>query len=196
MGNREKGSVRTKGCGSINPHSAWSLPSNDLIGGIPHSKGFTLIEVIIVIVIVGIISTVAAMIILEGAKSYTIEDSRSNLHYQTRLGMERMAREIRLIRSRTAPDIPTMAANTIRYTDIQGIQMGFRLTGTTLERTQDNGTTWQPLATGVTALTFTYLQQSGAVATATTLWYVTIAITAQQGADTLNMSTRVYPRNF
>jgi prepilin-type N-terminal cleavage/methylation domain-containing protein len=180
-----------------NPHSTWSLPSNDLIGGIPHSKGFTLIEIIIVIVILGILSTVAAMIILEGAKSYSIEDSRSNAHYQARLAMERMAREIRLIRSQTAADITTMGANTIRYSDIFGAQMGFRLTGTTIERTQDNAATWQPLATGVTALTFTYFQQDGStVATATTLWYVVIDITEQPGTEMLSMSTRVHPRNF
>lgn len=163
--------------------------------GIPHSRGFTLIEVIIVIVIISIISIIAAMIILQGAKSYTSEDSRSNVHYQAKLAVERMAREIRLIRSQT--DITTMNPGTIRYTDINGNQMGFRLNVNNIERTQNNAVTWQTLASGVTALTFTYLDSAGAGgATAATLWFVVIDVTDTQGTETLQIRTRVHPMNF
>jgi len=163
-----------------------------------REKGFTLVEIVIVIVIIGIMSTLAAMIILQGATSFSTEYSTSNAQYQSRLAMERMAREIRLLRSQTAGDIPTMSANTIMYTNIQGTQMGFQLSAGSIQRSQDNGTTWQTLATGVTALTFTYLQQDGVTVatTAATLWYVVINITDQQGTETLSIRTRVFPRNF
>lgn len=158
----------------------------------PQSGGFTLIEIIVVIVIVGIISTIAAMIILEGAKSYTIEDARSDVQYQARLAMERMAREIRLIRSQA--DITTMTANNLLYTGIQGDTMRFQLVGTDIMRTQNAVT--QRLASGVTALNFTYLMQDGVTTTLVPaqVWYVGINVTFQQ--DSLQVRTRVHPRNF
>ena len=164
------------------------------------SRGFTLMEMVITILLVGILSSLAAVIILQGVKGYTVEDQRSNAHYQARLAMERMVREIRLIRWDSVlgqADISTMTATDLRYQDIQGNQMGFRLNVGTVQRTQDSAATWQPLATGVTALNFNYFQQDGVTpATAPTLWFVEITMTDLQGTDTLQMRTRVHPRNF
>ena len=141
--------------GVVTPHSALRTP---------HSKGFTLIEIIIVIVLVGILATMAAMIIMQGIRAYSDEQSRSDAHYQARFAMERMAREIRLIRSSTAADIPAMTGTTLRYNDINGVQMGFRLNAGNIERTEDNGTTWQTLAINITGPggnIFTYLDTGG-----------------------------------
>jgi prepilin-type N-terminal cleavage/methylation domain-containing protein len=161
------------------------------------SRGFTLVEVVITIVIVGIISGIASLILLQGVRAYSDGQSRSDVHYQARLAMERMGREIRLVRSRTVADIPVMNPTLFLFTDSQGVQMGFRLNAGAVQRTQDNGTTWQTLATGVTALNFSYLQQDGVTpAAATTLWFVAIEMTDQQGSETLQMRTRVHPRNF
>lgn len=163
----------------------------------PHSKGFTLVEIIITIVIVAIIAGIAAMIIAQGVRGYSAEQSRSDVHYQARLAVERMAREIRLVRSQTAADITTMNPTLFQYTDIMGNQMGFRLNGNNVERTQDNAVTWQALASNATALTFTYLQQDGVTAAAATnLWYVVIDVTDTQGAETLEIRTSVHPMNF
>jgi prepilin-type N-terminal cleavage/methylation domain-containing protein len=164
----------------------------------PHSNGFTLIEIVITIVIVGIIAGIAAMIIAQGVRAYSDEQSRSDVHYQARLAVERMSREIKLIRSQTIADITWMNPTLFQYTDVQGNQMGFRLNAGNVERTQNNGVTWQTLATGgVITLNFSYLQQDGVTgAAAATLWYVDITMSDQQGTDTLQMRTRVHPRNF
>jgi MSHA biogenesis protein MshO len=168
---------------------------------IPNSNGFTLIEIVITIVIVSILSGLAAMIILQGVRAYSDERSRSDVHYQSRAAMERMAREIRMIRwddTAGQADVTTMTATMLRYTDIQGIRMGFRLSGTEIQRTEDNAATWQTLASGVQSLNFAYFQQDGiaTAADATTLWFVAITMTDKQGAETLPMRTRVHPRNF
>lgn len=164
----------------------------------PNSIGFTLIEIVITIVIVGIISSIAAMIILQGMKAYTTEQDLSDIHYQARLSMARMAREIRLIRSQTVADIPTMNGTTLLYNDINGTQMGFRLNVGNIQRTQDNGTTWQTLATNITGGTvFTYLDNTGAVTAAqTSLWIVQIQAAVTQGKESVTMRTTVHPRNF
>jgi hypothetical protein len=111
-----------------------------------------------------------------------------------------MAREIRLIRWNTTlaqADITIMTPTDLRYTDIQGNPIGFRLNTGAVQRTQDIVVTWQTLATGVTALNFSYLQQDGVTAaTQANIWFVDITMTSQQGTDSLPMHTRVHPRNF
>ena len=166
-------------------------------GNTRNEDGFTLIEVVITIVLVSVLAGVAAMLMLQSIKSYAIEQSRSDVHYQVRFAIERMEREIRLIRSRTAADISIMNPGDISFTDIQNNKVRFQLSAGTIRRSQDNGATWLTLATGVTALTFSYLQQDGvSSATATTLWFIGIDVIAQEGSETLEMRTRVYPMNF
>jgi prepilin-type N-terminal cleavage/methylation domain-containing protein len=170
---------------------------------VQKSKGFTLIELIITIVITAIIAGMASLIIMQGVKAYTDEQSHSNVHYQAKLAVERMAREIRLIRSQTAVDVPTMNATDLLFCDVTGKAVEFQLAGITLNRRESATCSpltwggWNALATGVAPLTFSYLQQDGVnAAAATNLWYVAIDVTDVQGADTLRMRTRVHPMNF
>jgi prepilin-type N-terminal cleavage/methylation domain-containing protein len=163
----------------------------------PKSRGFTLIEIVMTIVLLTILSAIAAVIILQGVRGYTSEKSRSDVHYQARLAVERMAREIRQVRSQTIADITTMNAANFNFTDINGSQLGFRLNTGNIERTQDNSATWQTLAAGVTSLTYSYFQQDTiTAATASTLWLVVISVNDTRGSETLQIRTQVHPRNF
>ena len=163
---------------------------------IPNSKGFTLIEIVMTIVIVSILAALAAVIILQGVRAYSDEDSRSDIHYQTRLAMERMAREIRMIRSTAA--ITTFTATNLQFTDVNGSTLGFQWVSPTLNRW--NGATNDVLASGVTAFSFSYYKKDNTVAVLPAdlnlLWFIDIAMTAQQGSQALPMRTRVHPRNF
>lgn len=64
---------------------------------IKHSKqlGFTLVEVIIVIAIMGIIGGLSAMIIGRSLDSYAALERRTNLQTSIRLAVERISREVR-----------------------------------------------------------------------------------------------------
>ena len=57
--NSDGSAVQSASFGVINPQSARSLPSNASIGGNPQSKGFTLLELMIVLTIMGILITIA-----------------------------------------------------------------------------------------------------------------------------------------
>ncbi|HWR73764.1 MAG TPA: prepilin-type N-terminal cleavage/methylation domain-containing protein [Nitrospirota bacterium] len=164
-----------------------------------RSKGFTLIEIVVTIVLVGIVTGIAAMIIMQGAQSYSIEQSRGEAHQQARFALERMAREIRLIRSRTASDISTWNNVALEYFDINGTQIGFQLSGGNIQR-RENGGAWQTLATGIStpgADFFTYFDTTGnPPAVVTSLWTVQIDLIAAQGLETLTLRTTVHPRNF
>jgi prepilin-type N-terminal cleavage/methylation domain-containing protein len=62
------------------------------VGG---QKGFTLIEMIIVIVILGIIGGISFQVVAYGVEAFKKSSARKDLYDQGRLALERMAREIR-----------------------------------------------------------------------------------------------------
>jgi prepilin-type N-terminal cleavage/methylation domain-containing protein len=62
------------------------------VGG---QKGFTLIEMIIVIVILGIIGGISFQVVASGVEAFKKSSARKDLYDQGRLALERMAREIR-----------------------------------------------------------------------------------------------------
>ena len=177
--------------------------------GTSNSKGFTLIELVITIVLVSILSGIAALIILQGMRAYSDEQSRSDVHYQSRTAMERMAREIRMIRSSSefgainSPGGPVLGtitnnpSNAISFVDITGTTVTYSLTGATLNRIA-GGT--NALAQGVTALSFTCFNNAGGQvangAASTTVWTIEIDMTDTQGSETISMRTLVHPRNF
>ena len=62
-------------------------------------KGFTLIELVIVIVVVGIIASVFAILIIQGIDTYGFITIREDVLSEAELAMERMVKEIRQIQS-------------------------------------------------------------------------------------------------
>jgi prepilin-type N-terminal cleavage/methylation domain-containing protein len=168
---------------------------------VPNSKGFTLIEAIITIVIIGVISSIAALIILKGMNASSKEQNLSNVHYQARIAMERMSREIRAVRqtgeigTAVIGTITGNPTNRIMFIDLTGATITYSLSGTTLNRTA--GGIPSPLSSGVTSLQFLHYDDSNTLTTdAASVWTIEISMTDTQGADSLQMRTRVHPRNF
>lgn len=167
----------------------------------PQSNGFTLIEIVITIVVISIIAGLAAMIILQGVRAYSDEDTRSDLHYQTRLAVERMAREIRMVNSQG--NVGTVAIGTITgnptnsfiFTDLTGTNIRFWLNGQTLNRTVAGVDA--ALAAGVTTLEFRHYDNTKTLTTtAASVWAIDILVTDTKGSQSLPIRTRVHPRNF
>ena len=164
----------------------------------PNSNGFTLIELVMVIVLIGILSGFAAMIILQGIRSYSDEQSRVDVHYQARLAVERIAREARTIRSCADITGPANPSATLSFTDINGTLVTFSVNVVTgvLSRGADT------LATGVTSATpFRFLKKNGTDQTTSCvspddIWFIEIDMSSTQGTESLQIRTRVHPRNF
>ena len=57
-----------------------------------NHKGFTMVELAIVIVLIGIIAMTASLLIGQASQTYQKEDNYSAALNQGRLGLERMAR--------------------------------------------------------------------------------------------------------
>ncbi len=172
----------------------------------PNSNGFTLIEIVITIVIVSIISGIGAMIVMQGARSYSAEDTRSDVDYQARLSVERIAREARLIRNNTAADILTMTSTDLVFCDVTGRAVEFQVSGTTVSRRESAACSplawggWNILASSIDTAnsSFSYFQQDGTTAavSADQVWFVMIKIKATQGSESVAVQTRVHPMNF
>lgn len=172
-----------------------------------QSKGFTLIEIVITIVLIGILSGIAAMIILQGVRAYSDEQSRSDSHYQARLAIERMAREIRTIKqpgllgaATPPPVIGAISGNpaaSFIFTDASGATITYSLSGTTLNRTV--GGIPAALAQNVMTLEFWHYDNTGTPTTAAaSVWTVRIDITVTptSGTETYSLRSTVHPRNF
>jgi prepilin-type N-terminal cleavage/methylation domain-containing protein len=170
-----------------------------------RTKGFTLIEIVITIVLVSIIAGIGAMIVMQGVRSYAAEDTRSDVLYQARFATERIAREARLIRDATATNILAMTSTDLVFCDITGKAVEFMVGGTTVSRRESAACSlpaggWNTLALSIDPAnsSFSYLQQDGITTTLdpTQVWFVTIKITATQGSESMAVQTRVHPMNF
>lgn len=163
-----------------------------------HCGGFTLIELVLTILLLGIIAAAVSQFVLQAVRSYSVEQSRGNVHSQARLAVERMTREIRGIRSCTAADLTLPAANpfaTLAFTDLSGTAVSFTVAGGNLARGADI------LAQGLTsAQPFRLLDKSGNPTISCTVpneaWFVEIDLTCVEGGESLRLRSRVHPRNF
>ncbi len=162
------------------------------------AAGFTLIELVLTILLLGIIASIVSQFVLQGVRSYSVEQDRGNVHSQARLAVERMAREIRAIRGCTASDLTLPAANpfpTLSFTDVIGTAVSFSVAGGNLTRGVDI------LAKGVTsAQPFRLLDKSGNPTISCTApneaWFVEIDLTCVEGGESLHLRCRIHPRNF
>jgi prepilin-type N-terminal cleavage/methylation domain-containing protein len=157
-----------------------------------QEAGVTLIELVITIVLVGIISGMGAILVMNGTQAYITEDQRAAVTDQGRLGIERMMREIRTIRGQSAADIPTWNAGALQFTDLTGNVISYAVGGGALTR---NGTA---LAADISALTFSYFQRDGVTPAtlAANIWVIQINVTVTRGGESQTFRTRVHPRSF
>lgn len=161
--------------------------------------GFTLIELVITIVLVGIIAGTAGMLLIKGTQAYIDEDRRSAATSQARLGLERMAREIRSIPQANAIGGPIAnPSGSLAFSDMGGLAITYAYNGatSTLSRTEGAGPPMS-LAEGVTTLEFRHYDKGGALTTTpANIWQVQIDLTVTKGGETQAFRVRVYPRNF
>lgn len=152
-------------------------------------KGFSLIELIITIVIMGIISVVVGKILLQGYKTFITSQNISDADWQGLMALESITNDIHNIRS--AADIITISASTFSFVDMTGTTVTYTLSGSNLQR---NSLT---VASGMSALTFSYLDKNGSVtASAAAVRYITISVTAVQNTMSLAFSTLVGTRGM
>ncbi len=158
----------------------------------PH-RGFTLLEMVMVIVILGIIIGMSSSLLTQGLNAFPTGENIVNANWQGQIAMERMSRDILLIRSPT--DITTTASNNLAFTDMNNNTISYALSGTSLNLTENGNTSI--LADGVQSLTFNYFDKNGtSTATPALVRLITVSINITQNNASYTLTTGIYPRNL
>jgi len=166
-----------------------------------RSGGFTLIEAVITMIVVGVLATIGATVLSGGFRNYFLGREIAQDDAQGRLALERMSRELRAVRS--TADLDISVQNQVSFTDLSGTAIAYRLNAASqIERSQ-NGVagTYQPLADNVSALTITYLHNDGVNAenfggNPALVYYITVALTVKTSNVNLTYRTTVKPAVF
>jgi prepilin-type N-terminal cleavage/methylation domain-containing protein len=161
-------------------------------------RGFTLIELILVMVIIGVLSAVIAPPLMEGTKGWTWTTQRKDLSQQARIAMDRIVREIRNT-GRKADDTPCIssaAAASFSFSDVNGDLINcnsitFSLSGSQVLRGA------AVLADNVSAFQMTYYDNNnGTTSTASAVRRLSIALTLSSGSQSVSLDNEVYLKNM
>ena len=156
--------------------------------------GFSLVEVIVVIVVLGIVASIGVTVLRDGVLGYLRGQEITSADWQGRLAFERITRELRGI---AAPNYSNISAtscgtSTFAFSDVTGAQISYTQNTTTLLR---NG---QPLADNVSGLRFYCLQDDGQTysTAASAVYYVSVSMVVTTANTNATYRSTVKPRNF
>lgn len=164
------------------------------------SKGFTLIELVIVITIIGIITGIVGSILLGAIDAWTFKFNRQDILSDSKLAMNRMVREMKEVKNRAK--VTTADLSEFSFENIDSVDITYALSGTDLDRIEDE--TANTLAENVSSLTFTYFDADGddeietpiVAPSKTDIRRIRINLTLTKNEETLYLQSDVSPRNF
>jgi prepilin-type N-terminal cleavage/methylation domain-containing protein len=153
------------------------------------SKGFTLIELIMVIVLSSILASIGSYVLLAGFKAWFANQNVMAANNQARMALERMTRDIHAVAS--AASITTATASQFTFTNIGGTSITYQRTGSQLMRNT------QVLADNISSLSFSYLDRNAATtAVLANIRYISISLVISQGSAQYPMRTTLYTMNY
>jgi prepilin-type N-terminal cleavage/methylation domain-containing protein len=156
--------------------------------------GFTLIELIVVIVVLGIVASMGAVVVRDGMLGYLSGRETTSADWQARLALERIARELRNVAAPGSASIDPASCGSpgFSFVDITANQISYTLAGGSLQR---NG---QPLADTVTGLRFYCLQNDGQTYSTvpSAVYYITVSMIVSTANTSAIYRTTVKPRSF
>jgi len=155
-----------------------------------NDRGFTLIEVVMVIALAGIIAGIISVPFFEGIEGWLFVKSREDISQSGRVAMERMAREVR---NTARGCITTATATTFAFgTDLSDCNaINFSQAGAAIQR---NGI---DLADNVQSLAFTYYDTNNAItATTANIRRLAIEIVSINSGETARKYSEVYLPNM
>jgi prepilin-type N-terminal cleavage/methylation domain-containing protein len=180
--------LRIANCRLWNLSSGLRTPNSQLQGG------FTLIEIIIVIIILSIVSGISIKFLVDSLRVYTMTVNQKTLFDEGKLALERMCRDVRDARTITSPS-GGGSGNLITFTranataqDIANESITFRLTGSILEKVKASPSVTSAMANNVSVFTIT----RGATTDEITIG-LTLSLTS---GEHVTLQTKVYPKNL
>jgi prepilin-type N-terminal cleavage/methylation domain-containing protein len=161
-----------------------------------HQFGFSLVELIVVVVVLGIVASMGAVVVRDGMLGYLRGREITSADWQGRLALERITRELRDAAPSSGATVNIAPASCgssgFTFSDISAAQISYTQSASTLLR---NG---QPLADNVTGLRFYCLQSDGQTYTTTpsAVYYVTVSMVVATANTSATYRSTVKPRSF
>jgi prepilin-type N-terminal cleavage/methylation domain-containing protein len=165
------------------------------------SPGFTLPELVIVIVVVSIAAVTFSSMFIEAVKTYQFIDVEKDLLQDARYAEERIARELKRVKDSVS--VTAASATTLAFVDRDDATVSFSwsgVSGAPLLYTKDGSS--HTLARGVDSLAFQYWKQDGAAAapvvapSATDVWRVTVFLRLIKGSQTVSSMGAAFMRSL
>jgi prepilin-type N-terminal cleavage/methylation domain-containing protein len=151
-------------------------------------KGFSLIEMVIVLAITAVVVTLAAVIYRAGFTNYTTAVNATKLSTQATLAMDRLSKELKKAISFTA-----MNNTNVSFATVDGSSLSYSWTSPTLTRT---GSSAQTVNNKVTDFSLSYYQANFNTAiTLTSVQAITITMTLSNGSERVPLINTVYLNN-
>jgi len=168
------------------------------------SKGFTMIEIVIVIFITGVIGSMAAGLLYQGADIYVEETDRQGFISESRSAFWRLMRETQGQRSSEDFDQSDQAIFNLK--NANNIPRVFRISSNEFEFSLD-GSSYSYLSKDLSSNNFYFYDNifsditpsgSGTLAPsdAARVHLTKLKLTFQKGSDVFSLSSYVYPINF
>ena len=161
-------------------------------------KGFTLIEIVIVIVILSIISAITIYFLINSLRIYTMTVNQKTLLEEGKLALERICRDIRDANDISFPNAGN-SGNRITFTRTNGTaqdgvseNITFQLTGSDLQKVKTSPSATSTLAGNVSAFTVT----RGAPATNDENEIKMVLTLSLGTGENVTLQTKVYPKNI
>mgnify|MGYP001598238381 CR=1 FL=1 len=163
-------------------------------------KSFTLIELVITMAVLVAMGWMGISALLAGVDSWSMFIQRKELLSDGRMAVDRMAREIRMIKNITS--VLTADAAAFSFTDTNNNNLSFTLNSSVIERAENEAT--NGLLDNVSNLSFTYYDTNNSVILTpavspleTNIRRIRISITLLKGASRqVNLQTDTWPRNL
>lgn len=154
----------------------------------PKTAGFTLLEIILVMVLLGIMVAATGVMMGRSVDIYALVGDRTEIISEARYAMVRMEKELEGL-----TDVQSTSATRIGFRDSGGASTDFNLTGTNLFRGSDL------LARNISSLNFTCYRDDGAVTSSaqqTRRIQIDMTVTSPGAGGSFPLRTDVFPKNF
>lgn len=166
-----------------------------------RAPGFTLPELLIVIVVGAVVALALSAMFIEAVKTYQFMDAEKGMLQDARYAEERVARELKRVKDNTS--ISAASPTTLTFVDRGNATVSFSwsgVSGADLLYTKSGSS--QTLARGVDSLAFQYWKQNGTAATPvlapspTDIWRVSIYMRLIKGTQTVASFGSVFVRSL
>jgi len=159
------------------------------IVGIKGSRGFTLVELIVVIIILGIVGAFIFQFLTSGMQAYVAIQRHKDLFDEAKLCLERMSREIRdteqILAFTPNRNIRFRKSHNTTYDPVTRVRFQYRPAYDDIWRGRGPGL-WDPLAENVT----------GFVMSNTSNEILILTILSRGSGESVTMGTRCFPKNL